>query len=67
MRKRGHVARAARRSGARWHAPSGNGHSANCWANGDGLEQAKTRSWPAVGFTQGRRGREIAGPAEVLT
>jgi hypothetical protein len=65
-RRRGHVARAARRSGARRRAPSGNGHWANCWANGDGLEQAETRSRPAVGFAQGRRGREIAGSAEVL-
>jgi hypothetical protein len=60
------------RPGTRWLsgawrcAPSGNGHWANCWANGDGLEQAETRSRPVVGFAQGRRGREIAGPAEVL-
>jgi hypothetical protein len=57
----GHDARAVRRS-----APSGNGHCTNCWANGDGLEQAETRSRPAVGFMQGRRGSEIAGPTKVL-
>jgi hypothetical protein len=56
----GHAA--ARRSGARQRAPRGNGH----WANSDGLKQAETRSRSAVGFAQGRRGREIAGPAEVL-
>jgi hypothetical protein len=28
----------------RRRAPSGNGHWANCWADGDGVEQAETRS-----------------------